>query len=125
MPTERGTNRSGAGLRWTIKPEALMAPNGAEITMGVAYGPALDEAIEVVPASELAAVIDARDEQRWDAERQVDVMREAVARLRPLARRAITESGESGDQARRDIYTAIEWIRQGCPPSTEDGIDDA
>lgn len=112
-------------FRWTIKPEPLVAPNGAEITMGIAYGPAPDEPIEVVPASELDALAESRDELRWEAERQVDVMREAVARLRPLARRAITESGESGDQARRDIYTAIEWIKQGCPLAIEDGIDAA
>jgi hypothetical protein len=110
-------SQSGSGKwpRWTIKPEPLVAANGAEITMGLAYGPAPDEPVEVVPVAALEALEQTRDEARWAAETKVDVMREGAARLKPLARRAITEPGKSGDDARRDLHEAIEWLRQGCP----------
>jgi hypothetical protein len=104
--------------RWTIKPEPLVAPNGAEITMGIAYGPAPEEATVVLSLAEFDALTNERDHLRWEAERRVAVMREGAARLKPLARRALTEGGDSGDQARCDLHAAIAWLGQGCPPST-------
>jgi hypothetical protein len=48
-------------------------------------------------------------------ERQTALMREAACRLKPLTRRAITEGGQAGDQARRDLHEAIDWLARGCP----------
>jgi hypothetical protein len=105
-----------ADQRWTIKPELLVSPlNGAEISMGIAYGPAVDEPVEVVPAALLAELEAARDEKRYAAEMQVAIMREGAARLKPLARRAITEPGASGDEARRELGEAISWLAKGAP----------
>lgn len=50
-----------------------------------------------------------------ELDRQIDVIREAACRLRPLARRAITEPGTSGDQARRQLHEAIAWLAKGAP----------
>ena len=113
------SSHSASELRWTIKPEPLRAENGVEITMGLAYGPAPDEPVEVVPASALAELQRQRDELRFDAELQVSTMRVATLRLKPLARRALTEPGASGDQARRDLHEAIDWIAKGCPKPAE------
>lgn len=64
-----------------------------------------------------------------ELDRHLGVMREGACRLKPLARRALTEGGASGDQARRDLHEAIDWLAKGAPPrlaapSTEEGRDD-
>lgn len=108
-------------MRWAIKPERLVSPlNGAEITMGIAYGPVLDVETMVCPVAELVEARAQRDDRAFDAELKVSVMREAAARLKPLARRALTEPGASGDQARRDLKEAIDWIAKGCPRLASD-----
>lgn len=106
-------------MRWSIKPEPLTAPNGAVVTLSIAYGPVVETDTMVCPVAELVMERAARDEKREDAERQLMVMREAACRLKPLARRAITEPCASGDQARRDLHDAIDWIAKGCPAVEE------
>lgn len=48
-----------------------------------------------------------------ELDRQLLVVREGAARLRPLARRAITEPGASGDEARRELHEAIDFLARG------------
>lgn len=52
-----------------------------------------------------------RSKREDELQRQVDVMREASARLKPLARNAAT--GVAG--TRTELDEAIAWIVKGCP----------
>jgi hypothetical protein len=69
--------------------------------------------VEVVAGRSTRPVLLEDAQQRADeAERALAVMREGAARLKPLARRAVTEGGASGDQARADLREAIDHLRE-------------
>lgn len=117
MPSSQ-LERGSEHLRWTIKPELLVSPlTGAEISMGIAYGPVLGVETVVCPVEEMVLARGARDEKRERAESQLAVIQEAATRLIPLVHRAITEAGASGDAARQDLHEAVDWMARGCPVS--------
>ena len=59
MSSSQGASQSE---RWTIKPELLIADNGAQITMGIAYGSAPAEALEVMPVASVDAIVEAANQ---------------------------------------------------------------
>jgi hypothetical protein len=58
-----------------------------------------------------------RSKREDDLERRLDVMREAAARLKPLARHAMRGS----ESARTELDEAIVWLMKGCPQVEEEG----
>lgn len=45
-----------------------------------------------------------------DLDRDIDVVREAAMRLRPMLRRVLNETGENADTARAELEGAIDWL---------------
>jgi hypothetical protein len=81
--------------------------------------PETGQPTQVLPALE----VEQARARATEADVKVGVLCEAGARLRPLARRALTEGGESGDQARRDLHEAIAWIARGGVEPTPECLD--
>jgi hypothetical protein len=71
--------------------------------------PASGNPVRVLPAD----AVERAQHEAFDADVKVAVLQECAARLRVIARRAVTESGASGDQARRDLYDAIDHMAHG------------
>lgn len=69
--------------------------------------PTTGEPIKVLPADE----VEAAHVLASDADRKVDVMREAAARLSVIARDVVVEESPQ----RAELMDAIDWIRSGCP----------
>lgn len=80
--------------------------------------PATGQPVRVLAADDVAHDLEQANGRARDAERQVDVMQEAAARIRPRLRTLADQLTDSYEArvAREEIAEIAEHIRAGCPP---------
>lgn len=84
--------------------------------------PETGDPIRVVASREVTETITNATGRTRELERQVDVMKEAAARIRPRLRRleyGADVDAHERDTARREIGEIADHIRQGCPTPAE------
>lgn len=83
--------------------------------------PETGDPVRVVVAAEVSETITNATGRTRELERQVDVMKEAAARIRPRLRRLVDRESDAHDRrtARNEIGEIADHIRQGCPIPAE------
>lgn len=83
--------------------------------------PETGDPVRVVASREVAETITNATGRTRELERQVDVMKEAAARIKPRLRRLVDRESDAQDRrmARAEIGEIADHIRQGCPTPAE------